>query len=353
MYPQVEISSSRLKENTISLKKLLVSRNMDMWAVTKCFCAIPEVAEVIVSGGVEVLADSRIQNLKKLRDIKARKVLLRIPMQHEVDEVVEWADYSLNSELETLRLLGSSALKAGKTHRVVIMVDLGDLREGVWADEIEDFVAEAVKIVGISIRGFGVNLTCYGGVIPDEENLGRLVKIARDMQDKFGLEIEIISGGNSSSLYLLKNGRLPEGINNLRIGEALLLGRETAFGNPLEDLNQDVFILKAQIVELKEKPSVPIGRIGMDAFGNVPYHEDRGVIKRGIIAVGRQDIDPAGLMPADGGLDIIGASSDHTIIDFTNSPREYKVGDIVEFSMDYGCLLRAMTSEYMGKLLVR
>lgn len=352
MYPRVEISLSKLKHNTKVLSDLCGRYGIKIWGVTKCFCAIPEAADAIVQGGAAMLADSRVDNLKKLKSLPVKKVLLRIPMHSEVNDVVEYADYSLNSELSTLYLLGEAALKKGKTHNVIIMLDLGDLREGVWPDNIDNFIKKAITIKGVEIKGFGVNLTCYGGVIPDENNLGKLVNVAKDMEKKYNLDIEIISGGNSSSLYLVPEGRLPEGINNLRLGEVLLLGRETAFGNMVEGLYKDVFVLKGQIVELKEKPSVPIGNIGMDAFGNKPVYEDRGIMKRAIVAMGRQDVDPGLMHPVDENIEVIGASSDHTILDVTKSNREFKVGDIVEFYMDYGCLLRATTSPYIEKVIV-
>jgi predicted amino acid racemase len=151
----------------------------------------------------------------------------------------------------------------------------------------------------------------------------------------------------------MQERRLPSAINNLRLGEILLLGRETAFGRLVEGMHRDAFILKGQIIELKEKPSVPTGTIGMDSFGNTPTYEDRGIIKRAIVGMGRQDVDPNGLTPLDDKIDIIGASSDHTILDVTQSEVEYKVGDIVEFYMDYGCLLRASTSQYVDKVIVK
>jgi ornithine racemase len=353
MYPRVEVSLTKLRENSEVLTRMCKANGISMWGVTKCFCGIPEIAQAMVQGGAIMLADSRISNLKLLKDIAVPKVLLRLPMHTEVDEVVEYAQYSLNSELSTLKLLGEAAVKKGKVHKIIIMVDLGDLREGIWPTEVEDFVAAAALINGISINGFGVNLTCYGGVVPNDENLSELVNIARVMERKFNLDIEIISGGNSSSIYLLQNNRMTEGINNLRIGEAMLLGRETAFGNMITGLHCDVFILKGEIIEIKEKPSIPLGEIGMDAFGNIPTFEDRGIIKRAIIGFGRQDIDPSGITPFDNKIGIIGGSSDHTIIDVTDCEKTYKVGDIIEFYVDYGCLLRAMTSAYVNKVILK
>lgn len=352
MYPRMEVSLSKIKENTKILSEMCRDKGISMWAVTKCFCANPEISAAIVEGGATMLADSRTCNLKKLKDICVPKVLLRIPMPSEVEDVVEYADYSLNSELLTLGLLGEVASRKNKVHKVIIMVDLGDLREGVWPSGIESFIKEAISIEGIIIKGFGVNLSCFGGVVPNTENLGELVRIARDMEKKFNLEIEIISGGNSSSFYLIQNDKMVEGVNNLRLGEVMLLGRETAFGESVQGLYKDIFILKGQIIELKEKPSVPIGEIGMDAFGNKPSFEDKGVIKRAIIGVGRQDIDPSGILPFDTQIEVLGGSSDHTILDLTNCAKEYKVGDILEFYVDYGCLLRAMTSTYVEKVII-
>ena len=163
------------------------------------------------------------------------------------------------------------------------------------------------------------------------------------------MKLSIVSGGNSSSLYKVFDSTMPKGVNNLRIGEAIVLGRETAYGNHIEGCYDNAFTIKGEIVEVKQKPSVPIGEIGMDAFGNTPHFEDKGMMKRAIIALGRQDIKVDGMFPYDKKTEIIGASSDHLILDVTKSEKKYKVGDIVEFNVDYGCLLQAMTSEYVYK----
>jgi predicted amino acid racemase len=352
MYPRVEIDLNKLKENVQYLTKECAQQGIGVWAVTKCFCSIPELAKAVIEGGASMLADSRIENLKKLEAFDIPKVLLRIPMPSEVKDVIRYADYSLNSELATLKLLGKAALGKGCIHKVVLMIDLGDLREGIWNTDVDKFVQEAVKIKGIEIKGFGVNLTCYGGVIPNQQNLGQLVDISREMENKYDLKLDFISGGNSSSYHLIQKQSMVEGINNLRLGEIMLLGRETAYGEAVSELHEDVFVLKGELVVVKSKPSVPVGEIGMDAFGNTPTYEDRVTIKRGIIAFGRQDISPEGITPIDEKIDVIGGSSDHTILDLSNSDKDYKVGDVVEFLVDYGCLLRAMTSVYINKVII-
>ncbi|MDP4108894.1 MAG: alanine/ornithine racemase family PLP-dependent enzyme, partial [Bacillota bacterium] len=191
-----------------------------------------------------------------------------------------------------------------------------------------------------------------GGVIPDEENLGRLVYAARRIEDRLNVKLPYVSGGNSGSIYLLNESRLPKGINHLRIGEAMLLGRETSFGRRISGMADDVFTLKTEVIECIVKPSVPFGKVGLNAFGQKTEVADRGLRKRAIVACGRQDTICADLVPRDGKIQFIGASSDHMILDVTDCKKEIKAGDIIEFSLTYGTLLAAFTSEYIHKEVV-
>lgn len=305
--------------------------------------------KAMLEGGLEIVGDSRIENLKRLEEIKCRKMLLRIPMESHAAEVVKYSDISLNSEIETIRLLSKAAKRLNRRHNVILMIDVGDLREGILEEDVIGVVKEAMNLPNIRVCGIGTNLTCYGGVIPDSNNLGKLINLKRSIYENFGLNLPIVSGGNSSTLYMLLNETLPEGINQLRIGEAIVLGRETSFGRQLPNCHKDAFILKGEIIEMKEKPSVPIGKIGTDAFGKTPVFENKGIIKRAIIALGRQDIAPEGLEAADKNITVLGASSDHLIVNITDCNSIYNVGDIIDFYMDYGCILRAMTSPYVKK----
>lgn len=348
-YPKVVVDLEKIEENTRLLVEKCKKSDMDVMGVTKVFCAFPEIAGAMVKGGISYIADSRITNLKKLKDYDVPKVLLRLPMQSEAEELVDLVDISLNSEIETIRIINESALKAGKVHKIILMMELGDLREGILPEDIKIVLDEVVKLENIKVAGLGVNLTCYGGVIPSENNLGELVELSKMIERDYGIKLEIISGGNSSSLYLIDEGKVPAGVNNLRLGEAIALGRETAYGERVAGANTDSYILQAEIIELKSKPSIPRGVIGMDAFGNKPQFEDRGIRKRAILAVGRQDMDPDGLIPKDPNVVVIGASSDHLIIDVQESANNYKVGDILSFELEYGALLKIMTSEYISK----
>lgn len=351
MYPLLRINLEKLRKNTQTIVNLCEKRNIKVVGVTKVFCAIPEVAQTMVKGGVEILGDSRIKNLKKLQHIPVPKMLLRIPMKSEVEEVIKYADISLNSEIDTIKSLSEEAKKQRKIHEIILMVDLGDLREGVLKEDVIPIVEQIVKLEGIRLRGIGTNLTCYGSVIPTPDILEELVEIKNSINKKFNLNLDIVSGGNSSSLYLVQNGLIPRGITQLRIGEAIVLGRETAFGDRIPHTYDDVFILEAQIVELKEKPSYPRGILGMDAFGERQVYVDRGIMKRAILAVGKQDVNMNDLIPMDSSIELIGSSSDHLIVNVTNSQYPYKVGDIIKFKLRYGGILSCSTSEYVEKVI--
>lgn len=356
MYPKLVIDLEKLNHNTKFLVDKMRGHPLSITAITKLYGADPRIISVFESyPEIEYFGDSRIKNLMKYQDSGKKKVLIRIPMHSEVRDVITYADMSFNSEISTIRLLNEEAKRQDKKHEILVMIDLGDLREGYFNEE--DWmcaIAEIVNMPNIKLVGLAVNLMCYGGIIPDEVNLGKLVAYSKKVEKAFGLDFKMISGGNSSSLYLLENDfgtTLPQGITNLRIGDAFFTG-ESSLNTRFDAMHDDVFTLYAQIIELKVKPSYPIGRIDIDAFGKVPKFEDKGDRLKGILAVGRQDIDFEGLYPEDVHLEVLGASSDHLIIDFTKSIKTYEVGDIVKFRLHYGAVLQAFTSGYVTKAYV-
>ena len=359
MYPRLIIDLKKLESNLDAVAKITKEQGgCSLMIVTKGLCADKEMCKMVAKHpAVDFMADSRVANIKsyayEARTNEAMTVLLRIPMHSEVADVVKYVDLSFNSELSTIRLLNEEAAKLGTKHNILLMIDLGDLREGIFyqdEDIIFETVEEILSMKNINLYGIGVNLTCYGAIIPKHDNLSNLVAIARKIEEKFGIKLQMVSGGNSSSIYLIGKGELPEGINNLRLGESFLLGNDTAYGEKLPGTTGDALVLEVQIVELKEKPSLPIGEVGVDAFGQKPYYEDRGIIKRAIIAIGKQDTDIDSMEPLDPDVEILGGSSDHIILDVTKSSKGYKVGDIVQFVVGYGGMLKTATSPYVEKV---
>lgn len=275
-YPKLKINLDKIKQNVFTLVELCRENNIKVAGVTKVYCADKNIVDVYLEGGVSYLADSRIQNLKKIDYTDVKKMMLRLPMISEAEEVVRYADISLNSEIDTIRELSKKALEIGKVHQVILMVDLGDLREGYFKEEeLMKAVEEVILLEGVDIIGLGTNMTCYGAIIPKQENLDKLMELKDKIESKYSLNLEIISGGNSSAIYML--GKEDLKINNLRLGESLVLGKESAYGQQIEGTVDDAFILEVEVIETKVKPSLPIGEIGKDAFGKVPEFTDREI----------------------------------------------------------------------------
>ena len=361
MYPKLQINLKKLEDNLNACAAITERGGCSLMIVTKGLCADPEMVRMVAQNpSAEFIADSRVKNIATFADMARengkKTVLLRIPMHCEVEEVVKYVDLSFNSELSTIRLLNEAAAKAGKVHDILLMIDLGDLREGIFfqnEDLIWEAVEEILKMENINLYGVGVNLTCYGAIIPKNDNLSQLVEIAGRIEEKYGIRLKMVSGGNSSSIYLVDKGELPAGINNLRLGESFLLGNDTAYETKLPGTVSDGLILQAQIIELKEKPSLPIGEVGVDAFGEKPYYEDRGIMKRAIIGIGKQDTDLGSMTPVDPQVEIMGGSSDHIILDVTHCDKAYQVGDIVEFELGYGGMLKTATSAYVEREYIK
>jgi predicted amino acid racemase len=347
--PYVTIDLGKLERNARAIVGLARRHGIEVAGVTKCTCGHPEVARAMLRGGVTAIGESRIENIHRLRaaGVQATYWLLRIPPLSEVDAVVASVDVSLNSELPVLERLSEAALRRGQSHDVVLMVDLGDLREGIWPDDLAPFARAAARLSGVRIVGVGTNLTCFGGVVPSAENMLQLVAHAREVETIVGERLRWVSGANSSGLELIASGRMPREVNHARIGEAILLGRETLHRRPWPGTHQDAFVLHAEVLELKEKPSVPVGERAEDAFGHVPAFEDHGAVDRAILNVGREDVEVEGVAPVDPRLKVLGASSDYLIVDVTAAAGAIRVGDEIAFSLSYGALLAAMSSEYV------
>ncbi len=352
--PTVIVDLDKIEENARAITSMCADHGISVSGVTKVTCGMPPVARALLRGGVKGIGESRLENVHRLRanGIVDEMMLLRIPPLSETDEIVRSVDISLNSEISVLRSLNTAAEEHGLVHKVILMIDLGDLREGLWPDDVLPAARETLELPNLKLKGVGTNLTCYGGVIPTEKNMTQLVDWAHKIEDTFGEKIELISGGNSSSLPLLRAGKMPGEVNHLRIGEALMLGRETVHRTAWSGTSQDAFKLKAEVIELKRKPSVPIGETGEDAFGRTPTFEDKGEMLRGILNIGREDVDVDGLDPVDPQQHILGASSDHLLVDVTSDQEQIKLGDSIAFTLNYSALLAAMTSAYVSKRLV-
>ncbi|MFA7126236.1 MAG: alanine/ornithine racemase family PLP-dependent enzyme [Bacilli bacterium] len=347
MYPRITISLPKLIHNAQTLLQQCQENHItSCFLVGKVMAGNIQVLSPLATLGFSYLADSRIQNIKDFQDILLPKALMRIPMISEVKDVVTYSNLALVSELATIQALHDEAKRQGKVYEIIFLFDLGDLREGIfYTSPYLQIIAKVLTLPNIHLKGIGTNLTCFGGVIPDEKNMGQLIAIKHEIESVFQISLEIISGGNSSALYMINS--LPKEVNNLRIGEALFLGRETAYGKSLTGFYQDAFMLEVEVVEVQEKPSYPIGTITQNSFGEVPQFEDSKTMRRAILAIGKQDVDYHHLIPMDLNIKLLASSSDHLIVQVVKGCCQ--VGDIIPFRLNYASLLQCMSSRYVEK----
>jgi predicted amino acid racemase len=348
--PRLEVDLDKIHHNASTLVTRLADRGISVTAVMKASLGSPEIARSVLRAGVRMIGDSRMENIEAMSHagVKAPMMLIRSPMISDAHRVVRYADLSLNSELDVIRELSYAAKAAGKRHGVVLMVELGDLREGIMPADLEHCVESVLGIPNIDLKGIGANLACHCGVSPDSNNMDQLSALADSVEAAFGITLEIVSGGNSANLNWALSDTNIGRINNLRLGESILLGCEPLHRQPIDGLHTDAITLVAEVIESKIKPSQPWGKIAQTAFGDKTQADDRGNIVQAILAIGRQDVDPDGLEgPA--GIDIIGASSDHLIVDC--GQLLLPVGTEVRFQLNYSAMVRAMTSPFVSKVL--
>lgn len=350
--PRLEVDAGKISTNARLLGKQLGDRGMAVTGVTKATLGCPEIAAILLDAGLSGIGDSRIENIERMRAVLGggpTLTLIRSPMLSQVDRVVRSADISFNTELAIITQLSAAAQRAGRTHGIVLMVELGDLREGIMPDDLERIVRPILTLPNIELKGIGTNLACLSGTTPDAVNMAALSALVGAIEETFSLTLAIVSGGNSANIdWAFKvedHGR----INDLRLGEAILFGREALNRNPIAGLHNDAFRLVAEIIEAKRKPTQPWGHIAQNAFGEIGKVADRGEISQAILALGRQDCDPAGLVPP-AGMTILAASSDHLILDTGGSMP--MIGDELAFGIDYTTLLRAMTSPFVEKAIL-
>lgn len=348
-YPQLEFDLALLRSNADAVISRCRGMGIRVCGVIKGVDGMPEAARVLRAAGAAELGTSRLEQVAKCRaaGVPGPWLLIRIPGLTELPDVVALCETSLQSEWPTLLALEEECLRQNKTHRVIVMTDLGDLREGFWDKKELVDVCERVErdLPHVQLAGIGVNLTCYGSTKPTPEKMNELVGLARQVEQRIGRKLEIVSGGATSSFTLVHWGTMPAGVNHLRIGEAILLGKDLQVDWGIRDmdyLRMDALTLRAEVVEVKDKPTYPMGEFAIDAFGRKPVYEDRGTRRRAILALGRADVgELESLIPREPGLTVIGGSSDHCIVDVEDCPRRLQVGDIVEFSLCYSHMLYA------------
>ncbi|OFY04724.1 MAG: hypothetical protein A2W93_04925 [Bacteroidetes bacterium GWF2_43_63] len=364
---ELNINIDRIAGNIISISNFLAKANITWSLVTKVLSGERELLEHILTRermqGIHSFGDSRISSLRNIKDVcsEAITVYIKPPATAYAEDVVRYADISLNSSLRTIVKLNDFAKKMKRRHQVVIMVELGELREGVLRDNLVDFYNRVFNLDNIEVIGLGANLGCMYGVEPTYDKLLQLSLYKQVLELRFNRNLPILSGGSSITLPLVDAGKMPADINHLRIGEAAFFGTSPLNNELFRDLDGRTFEYYANIIELAEKDMVPDGII---SDGNVGHTIEFDSARRGrktikaILDFGLIDVDLSSLKALDKTVKFVGITSDMTVVDVgsnraKNGSKKYHVGDTILFKPDYMGVARLLNSRFTGKRIVK
>ncbi len=350
----VTMDVEKLSQNYAYLDNMFKLNRIKWSVVSKLLSGNREYLIELLKLGVRQVCDSRITNMKMIKSIdpSIETVYIKPPAKRSIKNVVKYADISMNTEIRTIQLLSEEAMRQGKTHKIIIMIELGELREGVMRDEFVDFFSKTFSLDNIEVVGLGANLSCLYGVLPNKDKLIQLSLYKQLIEAKFNVNIPFVSGGSSVTIPLIYQHVLPKGVNHFRVGETLFLGTDVYNDEPLSGMNTDVFKLYTEIIELTKKPMNPSGDMGTNVEGETYEFDSENIGKtsfRAILDLGLLDVGDAHIRSVDKDIEIVGASSDMIVIDIGKNKKNYKVGDLIEFRMDYMGMLRAMNSRYIEK----
>lgn len=351
------LNRESLRFNYNYLKDLFAENGIEWAIVAKLLCGNKLFLSELIALGHKQICDSRLSNLKVIKSINPEltTIYIKPPAKRFVSKIVQYADISFNTTTATVKALSKEAVIQNKTHSVIIMVELGELREGVMKKNISTFYREISELPNINVVGLGTNLACLNGILPSKDKMNSLVTQKKLIEKEFNHKIPYLSGGASVTIPLIYNNELPDSINHFRIGESLFFGTNVYNDSIIEPMRQDVFLVKAQIIELKEKPSQPSGIKGTNLEGkkvDTDTDSEAEDSNRALVDFGLLDADSHHIKPIDENLKILGASSDMTVIDVGQNNQKYKVGDYIYFRPDYMGALRLMSSSYIHKEIV-
>jgi predicted amino acid racemase len=350
------LNHSKLKSNFEYLDKIFKKNNIQWAVVSKLLCGNKEYLQELLKFDIKQICDSRLSNLKMVKQLKpsVETIYLKPPAKGLIKSIIKYAEISINTEIETIKLLSDEAKRQNKIHRVIIMIEMGELREGVMRENLIAFYANVFNLSNIEVIGIGTNLTCFNGILPNQDKLIQLSLYKQLIEAKFNHKIEYVSGGSSVTIPLLLERKLPKGINHFRVGESLFLGTDVYNDSVLKNMASDVFMLQGEIIELIEKPLIPDGQIGTNVEGHLKSFDnnlDGKTSYRAIVDFGVLDVDGNHIFPIDNSYSIVGGSSDMFVVNLGENINNYKTGDLLKFKLDYMGVARILNSKYIEKVI--
>ena len=350
----IVLNKEKLAHNFTFLNKLFKKHNIEWAVVSKILCGNKSYIQEVINLGIKQICDSRVTNLKVIKSINPNieTVYIKPPAKRSLKSIIKYADISINTEFATIKLLNEEAKKMKKVHKIMIMIEMGELREGVMGDDFIAFYESVFNLSNIEVVGIGTNLTCLYGVLPNQDKLIQLSLYEQLIEAKFNKNITYVSGGSSVTIPLIFKGLLPKSINHFRVGETLFLGTDVYNDSTIRNMEHNVFQFYAEIIELSEKPMVPSGEMGTNVEGTEYNFDNKDIGKsscRAILDIGLLDVEEKHLLPKDNDIEIAGSSSDMIVLDLGKNPKNYKVGDLIEFSLNYMGTLSLLNSKYIEK----
>ena len=350
--PRIEVHLSKIRHNAQTLVGRLASRGISVTGVTKAVCGHPAIAQAMLDGGAVGLAEARLSNVRKLRnaDITCPITLIRTPMLSQADQVVQFCETSYNTETLVISALADAAIRKDRVHGIILMVEMGDLREGIMPENLGAIAQQVVDMPGVALKGIGANFACLSGNAPDAIKMEALSDLANDTEGQCGPFFQTVSGGNSGNLPWALGGYAIGRINDLRLGEAILLGVDPVSGEQIGGMYTDAFTLVAEVIETGSKPLTHPQSICDPVFKKLHIVSNSAQNAQLILAIGHQDTDVLGLsLPL--GNRLIGATSDHLVIGTCQSAQS--VGSEMRFQLNYSALMNAMSAPDVKTKMIR
>ena len=353
---RLKIHTDRILENIKIINSYMLDRGKIWSLVVKVLGNDKKVLSEILSHPViselHSVAVTQVSNLKLIKEINPHvtTMFIKPPNLKNASLIVKYADYSLNTSIATIKALNSAAEKQAKIHKIIIMIEMGELREGIKREGLIPFYRLVFRLKNIEVIGIGTNLGCMTGIKPTYDKLIQLVLYEQLLEAKFGHNLSLISGASSITLPLLEKDKVPSGVNHFRIGEAVFLGTTPLTNQQFLNLNTGALTFEATIVELYRKHSLPDGVLSEAAIGHssIPS-EDLGSSFKAVLDFGILDVDAEYLIPEDESISFFGNSSDLSVYDLGENSHNYKTGDVVRFKLSYLAVAKLMYSQYVQK----
>ncbi len=349
--PRIEVDLNKIRHNTQTVVRRLKARGISVTGVTKAVCGNPAIAQAMLDGGAVSLADSRLSNVQRLRKagVACPVTLIRTPMLSQVDQIIQSCEASYNTEIIVIAALAVAAIQKGKIHGIILMVEMGDQRDGIMPENLTAIAQQVIDMPGVALKGIGANFACLSEIAPDAAKMAALSALAIDIEGQCGPFLQTVSGGNSATLPWALAEQSTGRVNNLRLGEAILLGVDPVSGDQIGGMYMDVFTLIAEVIETDTKHSPLSVSFVNPALVKLRLVSNNDNATRLILAIGHQDTDILGLsMPP--GNTLIGATSDHLVIG-TNQLAQ-RVGTEIRFQMNYSALMHAMAAPDINTTLL-